>query len=199
MPSTTGLGLAPSVIPGPNTTTRPCDRSVTATAAPYAASLIASSPCSLPCSGTKPSTTLHGLTPPTPSPHDHKHSLYKRWGVRSKRGTRLAARERARSARDVLAVGGGIEPPTIQTAEIRKPASARHSLALTGSLRAPVCATGSVMSCGIISSRRMALGGGIEPPTMQSHEITKPASVRHSLAVLGSRQCPSVAKVWQTG
>src|ERR1700693_5284854 len=102
MPSTTGLGLAPSVIPGPNTTTRPCDRSVTATAAPYAASLIASSPCSLPCSVTKPSTTLHGLTPPTPSPHDHKHSLYKRWGVRSNRGRRLAPREASRSEADVL-------------------------------------------------------------------------------------------------
>src|SRR6202162_5793470 len=104
MPSTTGPGLAPSVIPGPNTTTRPCDRSVTATAAPYAASLIASSPCSLPCSVTKPSTTLHGLTPPTPSPHDHKHSLYKRWGVRSNRGRRLAPREASRSEADVLEV-----------------------------------------------------------------------------------------------
>jgi len=160
-------------------------------------------------------------------PYSRDHASFAARGVsRSNRGRSLAPRERARSegpgerwrphpaeslagaptgagpsrsARDVLAVGGGIEPPTIQNAEIRKPASARHSLALTGSLRAPVCATGSVMSCGIISSRRMALGGGIEPPTMQSHEITKPASVRHSLAVLGSRQCPSVAKVWQTG
>src|SRR5450759_2366688 len=73
MPSTTGPGSAPSAIPGPNTTTKPCDNSGTATAAPCAASLTASSPCSLPCSVTKPSTTQPGLTPPNPSPHDSKH------------------------------------------------------------------------------------------------------------------------------
>src|SRR5450759_4411071 len=72
MPSTTGPGSAPSAIPGPNTTTKPCDNSGTATAAPCAASLTASSPCSLPCSVTKPSTTQPGLTPPNPSPHDSK-------------------------------------------------------------------------------------------------------------------------------
>src|ERR1700693_963835 len=42
-------------------------------------------------------------------------------------------------------------------------------------------------------SGEMAVGGGIEPPTIQNAEITKPASVRHSLAVLGSQQRP----VWQ--
>src|SRR6266540_4983495 len=72
MPFTTGPGLALSAIPGPSSTTRPCGSSVTAMAAPCAASPTASSPCSLPCSVTKPSTTQPGLMPPTPSPHDSK-------------------------------------------------------------------------------------------------------------------------------
>ena len=68
-----------------------------ATAAPYPASPTASSPCSLPCSVTKPSMTKPGLTPPTPSPHDTKYSLDKRWAVRSHRGRRLAPREASQS------------------------------------------------------------------------------------------------------
>src|SRR6202162_4792520 len=119
MPSTTGPGLAPSAIPGPNTTTRPCDRSGTVTAAPYAASPTASSPCSLPCSVTKPSMTKPGLTPPTPSPHDTKYSLYKRWGVQSHRGRRLAPRKASRSEADVLGrlgLAGGLAAAVVEDA-----------------------------------------------------------------------------------
>src|SRR5206468_10967992 len=73
MPSTTGPAPAPSAIPEPNTTTRPCDGSGTATAAPCAASLTVSSHGSPPCSVTKRSTTQPGLSPQTPSPHDSQY------------------------------------------------------------------------------------------------------------------------------
>src|SRR6266516_4756847 len=103
-PSTTGPVSAPSAIPGPNTTTRPCDRSVTATAAPCAASPIASSPCSLPCSVTKPSTTQPGLSPPNPSPHDTNHHFTNGGesdvteGGALRRGRRASARRREPTA-----------------------------------------------------------------------------------------------------
>src|SRR5437773_10342836 len=101
MPSTTGPGSAPSAIPGPNTTTKPCDRSVTATAAPCAASPIASSPCSLPCSVTKPSMTKPGLTP-----HDPK--LPSTNGGESRREEARAAGTERRS---------GIAPPGADPAQ----------------------------------------------------------------------------------
>ena len=73
-------------------------------------------------------------------------------GASAERGTRLAveaASGRAagrcakgagpsRSARDVLAVGGGIEPPTLKSCEITKPASVRRFHVLTDSRRPQV-------------------------------------------------------------
>src|SRR6266542_1517738 len=102
MPFTTWPGLALSAIPGPSSTPRPCGSSVTAMAAPCAASPTASSPCSLPCSVTKPSTTQPGLMPPTPSPHDSKPPSTNGGESEVTEGRSLAPRERARI--DVLAV-----------------------------------------------------------------------------------------------
>src|SRR5437867_85623 len=101
MPSTTGPAPAPSAIPEPNTTTRPCDGSGTATAAPCAASLTASSHGSSPCSVTKPSTTQPGLSPQTTSPHDSQYPFTNGGesevteGGASRRGSVAVARDQA--------------------------------------------------------------------------------------------------------